>query len=86
MDFYGRKEKFNLIQINCNAKLLKMRLDWNYKGGPLKFFIPFQNVYLDLENYTGKTVPDEEKIRALNASMDKSCLALKFEAGHLQNP
>eukprot|EP00957_Ditylum_brightwellii_P011899 896809-Ditylum_brightwellii.AAC.1 len=50
-----------------------MRLVWNYKGGPLKFFLTFQNVYLDLENCSGKTVPDEEKIRALNDSMDDSC-------------
>eukprot|EP00957_Ditylum_brightwellii_P043233 3276296-Ditylum_brightwellii.AAC.1 len=49
-----------------------MRLDWNYKGGLLKFFLVFQNVYLDLENCNGKTVPDEEKIGALNASMDDS--------------
>eukprot|EP00957_Ditylum_brightwellii_P200997 15321968-Ditylum_brightwellii.AAC.1 len=49
-----------------------MRLDCNYKGGPLKFFLAFQNVYLDLENCTGKTVPDEKKIGALNASMNNS--------------
>ena len=49
-----------------------MRLDWNYKGGLLKFFLVFQNVKLDLENCNGKTVPDEEKIGALNASMDNS--------------
>eukprot|EP00957_Ditylum_brightwellii_P039149 2960223-Ditylum_brightwellii.AAC.1 len=50
-----------------------MRLDQNYKGSPLKFFPAFQNVYLDLENCAGKTVPDEEKIGALNASIDDSC-------------
>eukprot|EP00957_Ditylum_brightwellii_P014277 1075050-Ditylum_brightwellii.AAC.1 len=52
-----------------------MRLDWNCKGGPLKFFLDFQNVYLDLGNCNGKTVPDEEKIGALNASMDDSCFS-----------
>eukprot|EP00957_Ditylum_brightwellii_P181185 13801156-Ditylum_brightwellii.AAC.1 len=50
-----------------------MRLNWNYKGGLLKFFLAFQNVYLHLENCTGKTIPDEEKIEALNASIDDSC-------------
>eukprot|EP00957_Ditylum_brightwellii_P052186 3957012-Ditylum_brightwellii.AAC.1 len=49
-----------------------MRLDWNYKGDPLKFFLAFQNVYLDLENCAGKTVLDEEKIGVLNASIDDS--------------
>eukprot|EP00957_Ditylum_brightwellii_P195780 14916176-Ditylum_brightwellii.AAC.1 len=49
-----------------------MRLDWNYKGGQLKFLIAFQNVYLDLENCIGNTVPNEEKIGALNTSVDGS--------------
>eukprot|EP00957_Ditylum_brightwellii_P175476 13359788-Ditylum_brightwellii.AAC.1 len=50
-----------------------MRLNQNCKGGPLKFFLAFWNVYLDLENCTGKTVSDEEKIGALNASINDSC-------------
>eukprot|EP00957_Ditylum_brightwellii_P129722 9895612-Ditylum_brightwellii.AAC.1 len=52
-----------------------MRLDQNYKGGPLKFFLAIQNVYLVLQNCTGKIVPDEEKIGALNASMYDSCFS-----------
>eukprot|EP00957_Ditylum_brightwellii_P087936 6696845-Ditylum_brightwellii.AAC.1 len=52
-----------------------MRLDLSNKGGPPKFFFTFQNVYLDLEYFTGKTAPDEEKIGALNASMDDSCVS-----------
>eukprot|EP00957_Ditylum_brightwellii_P191330 14568369-Ditylum_brightwellii.AAC.1 len=72
MDFYERKGNLTLIQINCNTKLSKMTLNWNYKGGPLKFFLVFQTVYLDLEHCTGKAVPDEEKIGALNVSMDDS--------------
>eukprot|EP00957_Ditylum_brightwellii_P111409 8496983-Ditylum_brightwellii.AAC.1 len=72
MDFYERKENITLIQTDYNTKLSKMKLDWSYKGGPLKFFLDFQNIYLDLENYTGKTVLDEEKLGDLNASMDES--------------
>eukprot|EP00957_Ditylum_brightwellii_P105082 8009138-Ditylum_brightwellii.AAC.1 len=73
MDFYERKENLILIQTDCNMELSKMKLDWNYKGGPLKFFLAFQNVYFDLENCTGNIVPNEEKIGALNASMDDYC-------------
>eukprot|EP00957_Ditylum_brightwellii_P115981 8847423-Ditylum_brightwellii.AAC.1 len=72
MEFYERKENLTLIQTDCNAKLSKMRLNHIYMGGPLKFFPAFQNVYLDLESCIEKTVPDEEKIGALNASMDDS--------------
>eukprot|EP00957_Ditylum_brightwellii_P016106 1212882-Ditylum_brightwellii.AAC.1 len=72
MDFYERKEDLTLIPTNCNTKLSKMKLDQNYKGDPLKFFLVFQNVYLDLEICTGNTVLDEEKIGALNASIDNS--------------
>eukprot|EP00957_Ditylum_brightwellii_P123930 9446805-Ditylum_brightwellii.AAC.1 len=43
MDFYEKKENLTLIQTNCNTKLSKIKLDWNYKGGPLKFFLAFQN-------------------------------------------
>eukprot|EP00957_Ditylum_brightwellii_P079616 6053975-Ditylum_brightwellii.AAC.1 len=75
MDFYERKENLTLIQTNCNTNLSKMRLDQNYKGGPLTFFLAFQNVYLVLENCAGKTVPDEEKIGTLNTSMDDSCFS-----------
>eukprot|EP00957_Ditylum_brightwellii_P067840 5149521-Ditylum_brightwellii.AAC.1 len=73
MDFYKRKENLTLVQTNCNTKLSKVRLNWNYKGSPLKFFLAFQNAYLDLENCSGKTVPDEEKIGTLNALMEYSC-------------
>eukprot|EP00957_Ditylum_brightwellii_P194902 14848472-Ditylum_brightwellii.AAC.1 len=75
MDFYERKENLTLIQTNCKTKLSKMRLIWNCKGGPPKFFLAFQKVYLDLENCTGKTVPDKEKIGALNASVDDFCFS-----------
>eukprot|EP00957_Ditylum_brightwellii_P147183 11207620-Ditylum_brightwellii.AAC.1 len=70
MDFYERKENLTLIQTACNTKLSKMRLNQNYKCGPLKLILAFQNVYFDLESCTGKTVPDEEKIGVFNASMD----------------
>eukprot|EP00957_Ditylum_brightwellii_P005299 403989-Ditylum_brightwellii.AAC.1 len=33
--FYERKENRTLNQTNCNTELSKMRLNWNYKGGPL---------------------------------------------------
>eukprot|EP00957_Ditylum_brightwellii_P119922 9151682-Ditylum_brightwellii.AAC.1 len=72
MDFYERKDNLTLNQTNYNTKLSKMRLDWNYKGGPLKLFLAFQIVYIDLVICTGKTIPGEEKIRALNASIDDS--------------
>eukprot|EP00957_Ditylum_brightwellii_P117317 8947507-Ditylum_brightwellii.AAC.1 len=67
MGFYERKENLTLIQTDSNTKHSKMRLNQNYKGGPIKFFLAFQNVYLELENCTRKTVPDEKKIEALNA-------------------
>eukprot|EP00957_Ditylum_brightwellii_P123460 9412902-Ditylum_brightwellii.AAC.1 len=41
VDFYERKENLTLIQTNCITKLSKMRLNWNYEGGPLKFFLAF---------------------------------------------
>eukprot|EP00957_Ditylum_brightwellii_P135148 10303775-Ditylum_brightwellii.AAC.1 len=68
-----------------------MRLDQNYKGCPLKFFLAFQNIYLDLENCTGKAVPDEEKIGALDASMDDShvssvCTKIKTLALQTKTP
>ena len=72
LDFYERKENLTLIQTQCNMELSKMRLDRNYQGGPQKFFLAFQNIYLDLENCTGKIVPDEEKIGTLNAAMEDS--------------
>eukprot|EP00957_Ditylum_brightwellii_P006129 463747-Ditylum_brightwellii.AAC.1 len=78
VDFYERKENLTLIQTDCNTKLSKMRLNLNYKGGPLRFFLTSQNVYLDLENCTGKTVPGEEKIGALQASMDDSCFSSRI--------
>ena len=52
IDFYERKKNLTLIQTQCNMELLKMRLDRNYQGGPQKFFLAFQNTYLDLENCT----------------------------------
>eukprot|EP00957_Ditylum_brightwellii_P123999 9451544-Ditylum_brightwellii.AAC.1 len=72
MDFYEKKENLTLNQTDCNTKLSKMRFNRNYKGGPLKFFLAFQSVCLDLENCIGKTVLAKEKIGALNASMDDS--------------
>eukprot|EP00957_Ditylum_brightwellii_P198976 15166271-Ditylum_brightwellii.AAC.1 len=33
MEFYEREENLTLIQTNCNTKLSKMRINWNYKGG-----------------------------------------------------
>eukprot|EP00957_Ditylum_brightwellii_P204427 15339207-Ditylum_brightwellii.AAC.1 len=72
MDFYKRKENLTLTQNDCNTKLSKIKLDWNYKGDLLKFFLAFQNVYLDLEYCTGKNVPEKKKIGALNPSMGDS--------------
>eukprot|EP00957_Ditylum_brightwellii_P040537 3067838-Ditylum_brightwellii.AAC.1 len=72
MDFYERKENVTLLQTDCNTELSNMRLNQNYKSGLLKTFLAFQNVYLDLENCTGKTGLDKEKIGALSASMDDS--------------
>eukprot|EP00957_Ditylum_brightwellii_P203026 15332904-Ditylum_brightwellii.AAC.1 len=73
-NFYERKENLTLIQTNFNSKLSKMRLDQNYKDGPPNVFHGFQNVSLDLEKCTGKSVPDEEKIGALNASITLSLI------------
>eukprot|EP00957_Ditylum_brightwellii_P070659 5369801-Ditylum_brightwellii.AAC.1 len=69
MDFYEMEENLTLIQTDCNMEHSKIKLNQKYKGGPLKFFLAFQNAHLDLENCTGKTVRDEEKIGALNCEL-----------------
>eukprot|EP00957_Ditylum_brightwellii_P105326 8029681-Ditylum_brightwellii.AAC.1 len=43
---YIRKHELTLDgrkNTDCNTELSKMRPNWNYKGGPLKFFLAFQN-------------------------------------------
>ena len=67
--FYERAANVSLIKTQCMEEISNMRLTSNYQGGPLRFFQTFQNCYLDLEDATRNTVPDDEKIGALNAAL-----------------
>jgi len=68
--FYERDSNIIAIRTECQRKLATLRLTPQFPGGPTKFFHQFQNVYLDLEQATGVTVGDTEKIGTLLAAID----------------
>ena len=69
IDHYEHKSNKSLIKAKCTEELVALKLTPKFFGGPKKFFLQFQNIYLDLENTTESTISDEEKIRTLNATL-----------------
>ena len=68
-DFYERKSNMMSLETDLQKSLMNLSLNCNTPGGPLKFLSQFQNLYLDLESVSGKTVDDTKKIGTLFAAV-----------------
>jgi hypothetical protein len=66
---YASKENVTALCSDFHRELSLLQLTPRYPGGPTQFIQIFQSLYLDLEDATGKTVNDEEKVGQLSASV-----------------
>jgi hypothetical protein len=66
---YASKGNFTALCSDFHCELSLLQLTPRYPGGPTQFIQIFQSLYLDLEDATGKTVNDEEKVGQLSASV-----------------
>ena len=48
-----------------------MKMNKDYIGGPSKFLVEFQTLYLDLEESTGRTLDEGEKVGQLTADVSR---------------
>jgi hypothetical protein len=66
---YASKGNVTALCSDFHRELSLLQLTPPYPGGPTQFIQTFQSLYLDLEDATGKTINDEEKVGQLSASV-----------------
>jgi hypothetical protein len=66
---YASKQNVSALRSGFYRELSLLQLTHRYPGGPTQFIQTFQSLYLDLEDATGNTVDDEEKVGQQSASV-----------------
>jgi hypothetical protein len=66
---YASEGNVTALRSDFHRELSLLQLTPRYPGGPTQFIQSFQSLYLDLEDATGKTVDDEEKVGQQSASV-----------------
>ena len=70
-DHYTAKGNISTLRSEFHRDISMMKMSKDYIGGPSKFLVDFQTLYLDLEEATGRTVNEGEKVRQLTAAVSR---------------